>query len=233
MLERAWQAGVNRILAVGSDLRSSHTAVALAHRHEPVYAAVGIHPHEAARFEREAEEVRSLMGANKVVAIGEIGLDYYRQVAPREVQIEAFRQQLAWAGQTGLPASVHNREADDEVLETIRESGALAVLHCFSGTREMARCAIERGHYISFAGNLTFPRAAPLRDIAGNVALDQVMIESDAPVLAPQPWRGRRNEPAYVRSTLETLAAVHDVAFEAAAQAVTENAHRIFGWGME
>jgi len=230
VLERAREAGVDRVLAVGSDLRSSQKAVAIAGTYAAVYAGVGIHPHEARRFEEEGDGIRALLGAPKVVAVGEIGLDYYRELAPRHMQRKAFREQLIWARERGLPVSVHNRSADDDILAALGTAGVTSILHCFSGTWEMARVALGQGHFLSFAGNVTYPRATDLREIAARVPTDRMLVESDAPVLAPQQWRGRRNEPGYVRATLAALASVKGMPFEHVASLVEGNADRVFSW---
>jgi TatD DNase family protein len=215
---------------VGSDLSSSRKSVDIAFQYEPVYAAVGVHPHEAHTFEQDAAQVHALLSQPKVVAIGEIGLDYARSTAPREVQHEAFRRQLDWARREGLPVSVHNRDADSDVLSLLLEAEVTGVLHCFSGSWDFALAAIEAGLQISFAGNLTFPRAQALRDVAERVPADRVLIETDAPVLAPQAWRGRRNEPAYIVATLETLAAAQSMPPGSMSEVISATADRLFAW---
>jgi len=230
VVARAEQAGVDRILAVGSDLGSSCRALHLAQRFGCVYAAVGVHPHEADRFEDEAEGVRALLRESKVVAVGEIGLDYYRKVVDKDRQMMAFREQARWARDAGLPASVHNREADADVLEVLSETGARGVLHCFSGSWAFARAALDAGLFLSFAGNLTYPKAADLRDVAAQAPGDRLLVETDSPVLAPQRWRGKRNEPAYVVATLDLLAAERRVPPPDLADQITANADGLFSW---
>lgn len=230
IIARAEDVGVQPILAVGSDGASSLKAVELARRYVDVYAAVGVHPHEAGRFEEEKECVRALLTEDKVVAVGEIGLDYFRSAAPREVQIGAFRTQLLWARERGLPVSVHNREADADVLGEIEASGCAAILHCFSGTLATAEAALGLGCYISFAGNVTFPRSDALREVAARVPIDRLLVESDAPVLAPQPKRGRRNEPAFTAMTADVVAGVRGTDLADLARAVTFNAQTLFHW---
>lgn len=229
-MRRAALAGISRILAVGEDLSSSRKAVELANAYDAVYAAVGVHPHHADAFEREAKDVQALTDLPKVVAIGEIGLDYDRSRSPVPEQLEAFREQLIWARERNLPVSVHNRAADADVASELRQSHARAVLHCFSGSAEFAAEAVGAGWYLSFAGNLTFPRSEGLREVARRVPLDRVLLESDAPVLAPQPWRGRRNEPAYIWATAETLARLLDIPVTTLEQAESNNAAKVFGW---
>lgn len=202
----------------------------VAHTYENVYAAVGVHPHEAARFAEERERVHALLTEDGVVAVGEIGLDFYRDWVPAETQLEAFREQLRWAREHDLPASIHNRAADGTILDEIRAAGARAVLHCFSGEWETAAAALDLGCAISFAGNVTFPRADSLRETAQRVPLDRLLVESDAPVLAPQGRRGRRNEPAYVAMTAGALAEQRGLALDALSSAIAENAVRVFAW---
>lgn len=228
VVARAHAAGIDRILAVGSDLSSSVRAVELSRRFPAVYAAVGVHPHRAGTFEEDGEGVRALLCAAKVVAVGEIGLDFQRGVD--ENQIDVFRRQLEWAAKAGLPVSVHNRNADGEVMRLLRHSGLKAVLHCFSGTPEYAREALNAGFSVSFAGNLTFPRADTLRAVAASIPVDRLLVESDAPVLAPQPWRGRRNEPAYVAATASVLSEIRALPVDVLASRISRNANALFGW---
>jgi TatD DNase family protein len=190
-----------------------------------------VHPHEAGRFAEEKERVRALLDEEKVIAVGEIGLDFHRDRAPRETQRIAFREQLGWARERGLPASVHNRAADEDVLSAIEESEAAAILHCFSGDWETASRALELGCVLSFAGNVTFRKAEALREVAARVPLDRLLVESDAPVLAPQPRRGHRNEPRYVVMTAEALAGARGLALGELADAVARNAETVLCWG--
>jgi TatD DNase family protein len=230
VLGRAAQEGVGPILAVGSDGASSLKAVTLARRYRTVYAAVGVHPHEASRFAEERDVVRALLHEEKVVAVGEIGLDYVRSRAALGEQMEAFREQLGWARECGLPVSVHNREADDDILREVGIAGCTAVLHCFSSTWETAMKGLELGCAFSFAGNITFPKSAILREVAGRIPLDRLLVESDAPVLAPQPKRGRRNEPAFVTMTAVVVAHERRMDERELRAAVAANAERLFGW---
>lgn len=174
--------------------------------------------------------MRALSGEEKVVAIGEIGLDYHRNRANRVAQLDAFRVQLAWALERKLPVSVHNRDADDDVLMEMARAGVRGVLHCFSGSMDMARRALDLGLDLSFAGNVTYPKASELRRVVAMIPLDRLILETDSPVLAPQPHRGKRNEPAYIMSTWDTVAAARGVSADVLARAVSENANRIFAW---
>jgi TatD DNase family protein len=231
VLTRAREAGVERVLAVGSSLASSKQALSIAQQHSSVHAALGVHPHEAHRFQQEAKEVEALLGGDKVVAVGEIGLDYYRGGASREEQLDAFREQVCWACERHLPVSVHNRSADGDVMEVLAGIPVTAVLHCFTGDWTLASAALAAGHFLSFAGNLTYPKAGLLRQVAAQVPLDHVLLETDAPVLAPQSVRGRRNEPAHLIETLSTFASIRGLSCEQAADQLCRNAERVFGWG--
>jgi TatD DNase family protein len=234
----AVNARVGRVLAVGTDLSTSATCVQLAARFPQVYAAVGIHPHEAARIgDAELAELRRLAASPKVVAIGEIGLDYYRDRAPREAQHRAFAAQLDLAAELGLPVVVHNRDADDDVLRAIsnvrrgpRLAGRAGVLHCFSGSEALAAAARDAGFFVSFAGNLTFRRAEPLRAVAAHLPLEWVLTETDSPYLAPEPRRGRTNTPAGVARVVEAFAAARNVPAAVVAEQTYANAARLFGW---
>jgi TatD DNase family protein len=227
---RAHDAGVERILAVGSDLSSSRAAVEAASRYPTVFAAVGWHPHQAGEFADHREDLRKLLKQPKVVAVGEIGLDFYRQGAPRAVQIRVFREQLEWAADAAIPASVHSRGAIEDVLVLLEGSGVTAVLHCFEGDRSAASLAVERGHYLSFAGNVTFRKSEDLRKLAGDVRPASILVESDAPVLAPQSRRGTRNEPAFISETAACIAEARGEPLEVACAAFWHNANTVFGW---
>jgi TatD DNase family protein len=201
VIARAGDNGISHILTIGCDLASSRANVEIAARHPAIYAAVGIHPHDAGEADATGlEELRQLAGAPKVVAIGEIGLDFYRDRSPREVQRQSFRQQLRLAREVGLPVIVHDREAHDEVLQILREEAASevgGVLHCFSGNLAMARTCIELGFYISFPGTITYPKNEAAREVVRAIPVDQMLVETDCPYLAPQAFRGRRtNRPS-------------------------------------
>jgi TatD DNase family protein len=203
---RARAAGVTRILTVGTDSGGCRTALAIADRHEGVFAILGIHPHEAGRTEPGAvQEVRRLQSHPKAVAVGEIGLDWYRAYAPREAQLRLFGEQLAMAADFGKPVVIHTRAADEDTLAALDDYAGTVVLHCF-GSPRLLPTALERGWYVSFAGNATFPKAWDLRVAATQVPAERILAETDAPYLAPQPVRGKPNEPAYVMHTLTALA---------------------------
>jgi len=238
LVAAAAEAGVNRMLTVGMDAESNAAAVASAERHEGVFAAVGRHPNEATGFDDPtAEEIRRLGTHEKVRAIGETGLDFYRDYATPEDQRRAFAAQIEIACELGLPIVIHARDpegetsATDEIFDTLdaRAGDAAVILHCFSAPQRVADAA-ERGWYCSFAGNATYPSAKELRFAAAKVPEDRVLVETDAPYLAPQPMRGKRNQPAFVVETAREIAAVREVSYEELERTVEANARTLFGW---
>lgn len=231
VIARAGEVGVRAILNVGTgdphggDLER---AVALAERYENVWAAVGVHPHDAKLFDKRAEEVLlALVTRPRVIAWGEIGLDFHYNHSPRAAQREVFRRQLWLAREAGLPVIIHSRAADDETIEILREewSGAAhgGIMHCFGGGWPMAEGALALGFMISFAGNVTFKKAEPLREVAKQVPLERLLIETDCPYLTPVPFRGRRNEPARVVETARCLAELHGMETAELGRITTEN----------
>lgn len=240
VIARALQAGVNRIIVAGSNLSSSRKAVEIAAHHDEVFAAVGFHPHDAAAFDSAArEELLSLTRQAKVVAIGEIGLDFYWDRSPREAQVAAFRSQLTLAQEVHVPVIIHVRDAFDAVAPLLREwiaeqgtrvsQAERGVLHCFSGDMDFARFCLEVGFLISFAGPLTYPNADRLESVARAVPLDKILVETDSPYLAPQRFRGQRNEPAHVVEVGRRLAEIRGLPEEQVAEWTTSNATRLFG----
>ena len=206
VVARARMAGVTRILTVGTDLRGCRRALELADLHEEVFAILGIHPHAANDATTDdVAEVQSMLAHPKAVAAGEMGLDWFRDYAPRDKQLSLFAAMLAVAAETGKPAVIHTRAADTDTLAALQGFDGRVVLHCFSSPH-LLEPALERGWYVSFAGNASFPKAVDLRLAAREVPADRILAETDAPYLAPQPKRGRPNEPAYVMYTLEALA---------------------------
>jgi TatD DNase family protein len=206
VVARARDAGVTRILTVGTDVAGCRTALELADAHEGVFAVLGIHPHEAgSATAADVAEVRDLLTHPKAVGAGEMGLDWFRDYAPRERQISLFESMLEVAAETGKPAVIHTRAADSDTLAALAGFEGRVVLHCFSSPH-LLEPALERGWYVSFAGNASFPKAVDLRLAARKVPADRILAETDAPYLAPQPVRGRRNEPAFVVHTLHALA---------------------------
>jgi TatD DNase family protein len=236
VVKRARAAGVGMMVNVGTDLASSRRSVVLADRVSEVYASVGVHPHKAKTVDGDVlAELRILAQHPKVVAVGEIGLDFYRDLSPRDVQRRAFRAQLAWAAKLGKPVIVHDREAHDEVLQILEEwmakarGTARAVLHCFSGDLAMARQAVSMGLYLGVDGPITYGNARHLPEIVEWMPMDRLLIETDCPYLTPHPHRGKRNEPAYVRLVADKVAEIKSLSLEQVAEATTENAQRFFG----
>jgi TatD DNase family protein len=237
VIARAVDAGVTTMLNVGTgDPHSGvfERAVELAQEHDGVYAAVGVHPHDARLFDDavEARLINLVNQSKRVIAWGEIGLDYHYDHSPREVQRSIFSRQLKIARQLNLPVIIHSREADDDTINIIREDldgyHRAGILHCFGGSLQMARAAIDLGFYISFAGTLTFKKTADLRDIARQLPLDRLLVETDCPYLTPVPFRGKRNEPARVVETARCLAELHGRSLEEIAQVTSHNFTMLF-----
>ncbi len=236
MLERARAAGVTTLLAIGTGPGPGKldSAVPFAEQHDWIYATVGIHPHEAKQVTPEhLEELAKLAKHPKVIAWGEIGLDYYYDHSPREVQERVFCDQLALAKRAKLPIVIHCRDAWTDCLNLLEEAwrptGLGGILHCFSSTLEDAKRGLDMGFLISFAGNSTYPKAQNLRDVAKVLPLEKILVETDAPYLAPQPYRGKRNEPAYVAEVARTLASVRNCPAEEMAAATAKNFRHFFG----
>jgi len=237
VIERAHAAGISAILNVGTgDPHSGafERAIELGKSHESIYTAIGTHPHDARFYNDEAEErTKSLIeGGERVVAWGEIGLDFHYDNSPREVQVAVFKRQLRAAGDLNLPVIIHTREAETETIEILKSDydGAdrRGVFHCFSGSEDLARRALEVGFMISFSGIVTFKKADELRNIARLVPLDRLLIETDCPYLTPVPYRGKRNEPAYVVEVARCLAGLQGLEIEQLAHVTTENFMRFF-----
>lgn len=230
VIQRARDAGLVAILNVGTDLASSRAAVALAGQHDFIYATVGVHPHDAKRVTPAVlAALRALAGHEKVVAIGEIGLDYYRDLSPRPVQRRAFVEQLALASDLGLPVVIHSRDAHDEVLATLQGWEGRGVFHSYAGGAERLDEVLRLGFHIGISGPVTFRNAHRLREVAATVPLGRLLVETDAPFLTPVPHRGRRNEPAYVRHVATAIARERGVAFDAVAERTTESFGHLFG----
>jgi TatD DNase family protein len=229
VLARARAAGIDRMVTVGTDLLSSRAAVALAEQHPGIYAAVAVHPHAAASATPETYGMlRTLAGHPKVVAIGETGLDFGGRSAPVEAQREAFRAHLALAREQRLPVIIHCRDAHDDVLEMLAGAGTAVVMHAFSGSAEIARESAARGYFISLAGPVTFRNGDRPVMVAREVPAALLLVETDAPVLAPHPHRGRRNEPAYLRYIVDKVAEIRAVPAEDIIETSASNAARVF-----
>ena len=234
MLERATAAGVGTIIAVGADLESSREAFRLADAYDRIYCSVGIHPHDADRVTEPCYQlVRELaQGSSKVVAIGEVGLDFYRDRSARPAQEEVFRRFIRLARELKLPLIIHDRDAHDRIVAIMREEGAAevgGVLHCFSGDLQMARDVIEMGFRISIPGTVTYASNEALREVVRGVKIEQLMVETDAPYLSPVPHRGKRNEPAFVRFAAERIAQLKGLSLEDVGRITSFNARRLFG----
>ena len=229
LIERARLAGVDRIVAVGSGIDSCRTALALASRHDAVFAALGIHPHQAGGPEGDRlADLRELLASGRAVAVGETGLDFYREYAPHDAQRTLFDRHLELAADLDKTVVVHTRAAERATAAALAAFDGTVVLHCFSSP-ELLDVAVERGYYVSFAGNVTYPRADDLREAARAIAPDRILAETDTPYLAPQPVRGRPNEPAYVVHTVAALAAARGEDADDLAQRVDANAAAAFG----
>jgi TatD DNase family protein len=224
--------GVARLVSIGTDGASCRAALAAAEAFPQVYAAVGRHPHEAAGFDdADLAELRALAAHDRCVAIGETGLDYYRDLAPRADQARAFAAQIGLARETGKTLVIHTRAADDDTLALLRDQagGVRVLLHCFSMPARLEECLAE-GWWVSFAGNVTYPKAADLARAAARVPLDRLLVETDAPYLAPQPVRGKPNEPSNVVHTARFIAEQRRILYEELEAAVEGTAAQLFGW---
>ncbi len=234
VVARATAVGVQRIIAPALDLQNCEAVLALTGRYEGVYAAVGVHPNSSAEWrDGWIGALREMAQGEKVVAIGEIGLDYYWGDAPKPAQRRALGRQLELAAELGLPVIIHNREASADVIALLRESPLAyrenaGVLHSFSADWETAAAALDMGFYLGFTGPVTFKKAAELRRIAVKAPLDRILVETDAPFLTPHPYRGKRNEPAYVRFVAERIAEERGMDAAVFAQHTAENAQRLF-----
>jgi TatD DNase family protein len=241
MLERAQQAGLERILAIGSGTGPGtlDCAIKIAEQHDWIFATMGIHPHEAQlATEADFSEMELLARHPKIIAWGEIGLDYFYDHSPRDVQKNVFLRQMELARAARLPIVIHCRPTNnsenawDDTLQMLREhwapAGIPGILHCFTGEWKHASAALDMGFYISFAGNVSFPKAENIRESARQVPLDRMLIETDSPFLAPVPHRGKRNEPAFVVNTAETVGQLRSMSKEEIGQATTENFYRLF-----
>ena len=240
MLERARAAGVGTLLAIGTGPgpEKLDAAIPYAERHDWIYTSVGIHPHEAKEVtQAHLDELAKLARHRKVIAWGEIGLDYFYDHSPRDTQKQVFRDQMALAHAAKLPIIIHCRDAWSDCLNLLEEAwkptGLRGILHCFTSTIEDARRGVDMGFLVSFTGNLTYPKAQNTRDVAKLLPLENILIETDSPYLAPQAFRGKRNEPAYVAEVAKALASVRDLGAEEAAAITSENFRRFFNLAVQ
>jgi len=231
VIERAKKAQVNCIVNIGFDIDGCLKGIKLAETYPNLYAAVGIHPHSANQFdEKTLTRIRALATKPKVVAIGEIGLDYFRNLSSKEDQMSAFKAQLILAQELALPVIIHDREAHSDVLQVLSKfKGKIkGIMHCFSGNQEIAQQCMDLGFLISFAGNVTYPKAYQLHEAAQWVNLENMLIETDCPFLTPQEARGKRNEPSYLPMTAKKIADLKGTSIEAVAEATAKNAKTIY-----
>jgi TatD DNase family protein len=233
VMDRAKEAGVSNIVVVGFDTLTINRAMELAEAHDHIYACVGWHPVDAIDMtDVDLKWIEELASHPKVVAIGEMGLDYHWDKSPHDIQKEVFRKQIRLAKKVKLPIVIHNRDATADIVEILREEGAAEVggiMHCFSGSVEIAKECLDMNFYISLGGPVTFKNAKKPKEVALEVPLDKLLIETDCPYLTPHPYRGQRNEPSYVKLVAEEIAEIKGISFEEIARATSENAKKIFG----
>jgi len=231
IIERALAAGVRRLLTVGTNLPDSRRVVQIAAQHEPVYCSIGIHPHDAKdASEQSYAELRELAEQPKVVAYGEIGLDFFKNYSPHDVQIREFTRQIRLARDLNLPIIIHDRDAHQETVDILKSEGGTyrGVFHCFAGDEAMAEQVMDLGFLLSFTGSITFGKKMKAHRVIRQAPLDRIMVETDAPFLTPVPHRGKRNEPAYVRFVAEKIAELKETTVEEVEWFTTDNAYRLF-----
>lgn len=235
VIDRAKDAGVDYIIVPATDLKTAREAISLAEKYNQIYATVGVHPHDTKDWNDSIiSELESLAKHPKVVAIGEIGLDYYYDFSPKEQQIKAFKSQLSLAVKLNLPAVIHNRDSDDDMMEIIRSfcgTGLKAQFHCFNGSLDDAIEFMRMSHFISFTGNITFKKSESLREILKHIDLNHLMLETDSPFMTPVPFRGKRNEPANVKYVAQQIADIHKLSLEDIGRITSLNVFRFFGIG--
>jgi TatD DNase family protein len=230
VIERAKQAGVDFIISVGTNLNLSRKAASLADQYKNIYAAVGIHPHDVNKINNKTyDDLRELAGRKKVIAYGEIGLDYFRNLSPQELQLEKFGEQLLLAKELNLPVIIHSRQAHEQSLKMIKASGIRrGVFHCFSGDYELARRCLDWGFYLSVPGVVTFNKSKTMQDVVRRVPLSSLLLETDCPFLTPDPYRGTRNEPAYIVHTAKKVAEIKGISWEEVAAFTAQNTLSLF-----
>ena len=232
VIRRAENVGVDLIITVGTTLDDCRKAVSIANKYKNVYAAIGIHPHEVKDInETTYETLKKLAKMDKVVAFGEIGLDFFRNLSPRDVQIRRFGEQLELASEIGLPIIIHDRDAHQEILEMLGgwKGKHRGVVHCFSGNYKMAEKCLEMGFFISIPGAITFGKSEKLQDVIRHIPVTDILVETDAPYLTPHPHRGKRNEPAYVIHTARKVAEIKGLSLEELASVTYQNTRNVFG----
>ena len=233
VIDRAVSGGLTNIITIGIDVGSSLRALELARKHAFIYASVGLHPHNANTFDsQELDSLAQIASDSKIVAWGEIGLDFYRRYSPRDDQLRSFQQQLETANDLDLPVIIHDRDAHDDVFKVLKKMGKgekKGVIHCYSGDQDLAAAFIELGYYISIPGTVTYKKASHVRDVASSIPMERMLIETDAPFLTPVPKRGKRNEPLFVTYTAQEIARLRNIKFEEVARKTAENAQTLFG----
>jgi len=232
VIQRAKESGVEYIFTVGTEKKDWKRALEIANSDPSIYAILGVHPHNAKEIDDQTYLLLTgLCGDEKVKAYGEIGLDFFRNLSPPDIQLKRFREQIGLAKKLGLPIVVHDREAHRETVEILKSEKAEecgGIIHCFSGDYEMAKVCIDMGFNISIPGTITFKNAEGLREIVRKIPLESLLVETDAPFLTPEPFRGKRNEPGYVRYTAQRLAEIKKVSFEKVAEVTAENTLRVY-----
>lgn len=232
VIVRAQEAGVSNMLVVGFDCPTITRAMELVEQYDFLYAAVGWHPVDAIDMtDADLDWIESLAAHPKVVALGEMGLDYYWDKSPKDIQMEVFRKQIRLAKKVKLPIIIHNRDATEDTVSILKEEGAAEVggiMHCFSGSVETAKICVDMNFYISLGGPVTFKNAKKPKEVAAEIPLDHLLIETDCPYLAPHPYRGKRNEPAYVKLVAEQIAEIKQISIEEVSQVTTANAKKLF-----
>ena len=231
VIKRALQGGVTRIVTIGIDLASSRKAIEIAKKNEFIYATVGYHPHNASKADpRDLEKLKTFASEPKVVAWGEIGLDFFRRHSPPDMQVQALERQLDIAFELDLPVIIHDRDAHRDLLSLLKKKNRLyrGVIHCFSGNYDFAMALIELGFFISFPGTVTYKNAVDTQTTASRIPLERLLVETDCPYLAPVPFRGKRNEPFYVKHTAEKIAQLRQIELGKLEDATSANAIRLF-----
>ena len=232
VIKRAIEGGVKNIINIGSSMTSSRNSVELSRRYDEIYSVVGIHPHNADNFNLNlSKKLNKLSQNNKVVAIGEIGLDFHYDNSPREKQKQAFRAQLRLAKNLDLPVVIHTRDADQETLEILKEENAAeldGIMHSFASDKKMAKEILDLGFYIAFGGLITFKNLDDLRKVVKEVPINKILVETDSPYLTPDPYRGKRNEPLYVKYVAEKIAEIKNLSLEEVAKKTTMNAKKVY-----